>query len=134
MTTSNNKATVIRFNKEFLEKGNIDVLKEIVASGFINHSAAGSVPNTIEGMIQLVAMLHQGFSDFKIDIHDQVAENDIVATRKTIYATHTGEIMGHKATGKQVAFNVMDFVRLRDGKYIEHWGQNNMMQVIQQLS
>jgi hypothetical protein len=29
---------------------------------------------------------------------------------------------------------VMDFVRLRDGKYIEHWGQNNIMQVIQQLS
>ncbi|MBO9703146.1 MAG: ester cyclase [Sporocytophaga sp.] len=134
MTTSINKATVLKFNKEFLEKGNTEVLKEIVADNFINHSAAGTVPNTIEGMIQLVSMLHKGFSDFKIDIHEQVAENDIVATRKTIYATHTGEIMGHKATGKQVAFSVMDFVRLCDGKYIEHWGQNNMMQVIQQLS
>ena len=41
--------------------------------------------------------------------------------------------MGHKPTGRQVTFNIMDFVRLRNGKYIEHWGQNNVMQVIQQL-
>jgi len=133
MTLSENKATVIRFNKEFLEQGNIDVLKEIVADDFINHTAAGTMPNNVEGLRQFIAMLHNGFSNLKIDIHEQVGENDVVATRKTIQATHTGEIMGHSPTGRQVVFNVMDFVRLRDGKYIEHWGQNNIMQVIQQL-
>lgn len=132
MTTSENKAIVIRFNKEFLEQGNIDVLKEIVADNFINHTA-DTVPNNADGLKQFVTILHTGFSDFHIDIHEQVGENDIIATRKTIRATHTGKIMGHLPTGKQVVFNVMDFVRLRDGKYIEHWGQNNIMQVIQQL-
>jgi len=133
MTESENKETVIRFNKEFLEQGNIEVLKEIVADDFINHTAAGTVPSNVEGLKQFIAMLHKGFSGFHIHIHEQVAENDLVATRKTIEAKHTGEIMGHKATGKQVIFNVMDFVRLCNGKYIEHWGQNNIMQVIQQL-
>ena len=133
MTESENKAIVIRFNKEFLEQGNIEVLKEMVADNFINHTAAGTVPNNVEGLKQFIAMLHKGFSGFHIHIHEQVAENDLVATRKTIEAKHTGEIMGHKATGKQVIFNVMDFVRLCNGKYIEHWGQNNIMQVIQQL-
>ena len=133
MTVSENKSIVIRFNKEFLEQGNLEVLKEIVADDFINHTAAGTVPNNTEGLKQFITMLHKGFSNFHIDIHEQVGENDLVATRKTIHATHTGEIMGHQATGKQVAFNVMDFVRLRDGKYIEHWGSNNIMQVIQQL-
>lgn len=134
MTTYDNKEVVIRFNKEFLERGNIEVLREIVAEDFINHTAASSVPNNVDGLIQFVSMLHKGFSNFNIDIHEQVSENDIVATRKTIHATHSGEIMGHKTTGKQVSFSVMDFVRLRDGKYIEHWGQNNIMQVIHQLS
>jgi len=133
MTTSENKATVIRFNKEFLGQGNIEILKEIVANDFINHTAGGIVPNNVEGLKQFIKMLHTGFSDFHIEIHEQVGEDDIIATRKTIRATHTGEIMGHLPTGKQVVFNVMDFVRLRDGKYIEHWGQNNIMQVIQQL-
>jgi predicted ester cyclase len=133
MTIEENKKVVRRFNKELIEQGDIEVVKEIVADDFINHTAASSVPNNVDGLIQFVSMLHTGFSDFHIDIHEQVAENDMVATRKTIYATHTGEIMGHKPTGKQVTFNVMDFVRLRNGKYIEHWGQNNIMQVIQSL-
>lgn len=133
MKTSENKEVVIRFNKEFLEQGNIEVLKEIVADDFINHTAASTVPNNVEGLKQFIVMLHTGFSDFHVDIYEQIEENDLVATRKTIRATHTGEIMGHTPTGKQVVFNIMDFVRLLDGKYVEHWGQNNIMQVIQQL-
>jgi steroid delta-isomerase-like uncharacterized protein len=131
--TSRNKATVIRFNKEFLEQGNVDVLPELVADDFINHTAAGAVPSNVDGLRQFVGMFHQGFSDFQIDLHEQIEEKDTVATRKTIRATHTGEIMGHPATGKQVVFHVMDFVKLRDGKYVEHWGQNNILQVIQEL-
>lgn len=133
MTISENKATVIRFNKEFLEQGNTEVLKEIVAADFINHTAPGNSSNTVEGLKQFIAMLHGGFSDFRVIIQEQVEEGDMVASRKTIHAKHTGEIMGRPATGKDVVINVMDFVRLRDGKYIEHWGQNNLMQVIQQL-
>lgn len=133
MTTTENKKVVLRFNKEFLEQANIEVLKDIVADDFINHTAVSSVPKNVDGLIQFIAVLHKGFSNFNIEIHEEIAESDIVATRKTIHATHTGEIMGHQATNKQVTINVMDFVRLRDGKYIEHWGQNNLMQVIQQL-
>lgn len=133
MTISENKAVVTRFTKEFLEQGNVEVLKEIVADDFINHTAAGTMPNNVEGLKQFIAMLHKGFSDLHVHIHEQVAENDLVATRKTIHAKHTGEIMGRQATGKEIVLNVMDFVRLSNGKYIEHWGQNNIMQVIQQL-
>ncbi len=133
MTVSKNKGVVIRFNREFLERGNASILKEIVADDFINHTAPGGVPNNVEGLKQFVAMLHNGFSDFSIDIQEQVGENDLVATRKTIEATHTGEIMGRQPTGKRVIFNIMDFVRLRDGKYVEHWGRNDIMQVIQRL-
>jgi len=133
MTIEENKKVVLRFNKEFLEGGNIEILKEIVADDFINHTAAGTVPNNVDGLKQFITMLHKGFSNFQIDIHGQLGENDLVATRKTINATHTGEIMGHQPTGKRVSFKVMDFVRLHDGKYIEHWGSNDIIQVIQSL-
>lgn len=126
MTIEENKKIVFRFNKEFLEKGNAEVLKEIVADDFINQTAASSVSNNVDGLIRFVAMLHKGFSNFDIEIHEQVGENDLVAT-------HTGVITGHQPTNKRVAFNVMDFVRLREGKYIEHWGENDILQVIQGL-
>ena len=133
MTIEENKKIVLRFNKEFIEKGNSEILKEIVADNFINRTAPSSVPTNVDGLIQFIAMLHKGFSNFDIEIHEQIGENDLVATRKTIHAKHTGEIMGHQPTNKQIAFNVMDFVRLSDGKYVEHWGRNDIMQVIQNL-
>jgi predicted ester cyclase len=133
MTILSNKAVVIRFNKEFLEEGNVDVLEEIIADDFINHTAEILVPDNLEGLKQFIGRLHKGFSDIYIDIHKQIGENDLVATSKTIRATHTGEIMGHLPTGKQVAFKVMDFVRIRNGKYIGHWEQNNIIQVIKEL-
>jgi predicted ester cyclase len=133
MTIENNKNVVIRFNKEFLELGKTNILKEIVADDFINHTASENMPNDVTGLIQFVKMLHQGFPDIQVQIHEQIAENDIVASRKTIRGTHLGEIMGHQPTGKKVTISVMDFVRVKDGKYTDHWGQNNIMQVIEQL-
>jgi len=133
MSITENKAVVLKFNKEFLEGGNTAVLQEIVADTFTNHTAPGNFPKDVSGLIQFVAMLHKGFPDLSITIHEQIGEDDLVATPKTINATHLGEIMGHQPTGKKVTINVMDFVRLKDGKYVDHWGMNNIMQMIQQL-
>jgi len=133
MTIEENKAVVNRFNKEFLEEGNIEVLKEIVAENFTNHTAPANFPQGVEGLIQFVSIIHKGFPDLTIEIHDQIGENDLVATRKTLHATHLGEIMGHTPTQKKVIMNVIDIVRIKDGKYVDHWGRNDIMQVIQQL-
>jgi len=134
MSTEKNKQIVLRFNKEVLEKGSTSIIiTEIVANDFVNHTAMSNIPKDASGLIQFVQMLHKAFSEMKIDIHEQIAENDLVATRKTIHAKHTGEIMGHAASGKLVEFNVIDIIRLRDGKYTDHWGRNDIMQVIQSL-
>ena len=127
------KDVVIRFNKEFLEGGDSSVLKEIVAENFKNQTAPPNTPSDSSGLIQMVELLHKGFPDIKIQILDQVAEGDLVASRKIMTGTHLGEIMGHPPTGRKVTINVMDFVRIKDGKYIEHWGRNDLMQVIQSL-
>ena len=131
--TEANKKVVLRFNKEFIEAGNTMVLKEIVAAGFTNHTAPADFPKDVSGLIDFIGMLRQGFPDLHIDIHEQVGEADMVATRKTIHGTHLGEIMGKAPTGKKIMMNVMDFVRLKDGQYMDHWGRNDVMQVIQGL-
>lgn len=133
MTEQENKNVVMRFNREFLEQGNAEVLKDLVVENFINHTAPGSISPDAAGLKLFAEMLHRGFSGIRIEIHDQVCEHQTVATRKTIHAHHTGEIMGKQATGKQVAIHVMDFVKLENGQYTDHWGQNNLAAVIQQL-
>lgn len=133
MSLAENKAVVIRFNKEFLEGGKVDLLKEIMANNFKNHTVAPGISSDVQGVIQYVTMMRAGFPDLTVEIHNQVAENDLVVTWKTIHATHLGEIMGHAATGKKVTINVIDIVRVKDGRYVDHWGRNDMLQVIQQL-
>ena len=66
MNISQTKEVVIRFNKEFLARGDSSVLEEIVAADFINRTAAGSVPNNVEGLKEFIAILHKGFSNFHI--------------------------------------------------------------------
>jgi predicted ester cyclase len=133
VSAEENKKVVNRFNKEFLVGGNTEVLKEIVAENFTNHTASENFSKDVNGLIQFANVFNRAFTGMQIDIHEQISEGDLVATRKTIRAVHTGEIMGHAPTGKKVTINVIDIVRLKDGKYTDHWGRNDIMQVLQSL-
>ncbi|UZR96181.1 ester cyclase [Chondrinema litorale] len=128
-----NKHVVNRFNKEFLQDGDTSILQDIVSEEFVNHTIPAGFPSDVTGLIKFAEILHQGFPDLSITIHEQTAENDLVSSLKTIEGTHSGELMGKPATGKKVKITVIDMVRLKDGKYVDHWGQNNFMQAMQQL-
>jgi predicted ester cyclase len=69
-----------------------------------------------------------------VEILDQVAEGDKVTTRKTFRGTHTDDFMGIPPSHKKVAINVIDIIRLKDGKYAEHWGSSNLAEVMAELS
>lgn len=133
--TELNKSVVLRFNKEFIEKGNLQVLDELVSDKFHNHTAAPGVPPNKDGMVFfLLNMLRKGFPDLAVEIFEQVAEGDLVTTRKKIHATHTGEIAGLLPTGRKVEINIIDMVRLKEGRYVDHWGASNFSDVLAQLS
>lgn len=68
-----------------------------------------------------------------MDIHDQIAEGDWVTTRKTIRGTHRGALMGVPPTNRAVAIDVIDMVRIRDGRYVEHWGLTTLADTLAQL-
>ncbi|MFC5410193.1 ester cyclase [Larkinella bovis] len=135
MMTEQNKAVVIRFNKEGIEAGNAEVLREILAADCVNHTAPAGAPNGPDSMIYFLnRVLKTGFPDLTVTIHDQLAEGDKVTTRKEFRGTHTGEFMGVPPTHKSVVIRVIDLIRLRDGQYVEHWGMSNLPEVIAELS
>ena len=90
-TAEQNKATVIRFNKEFIEGGDMNVFTEIIATDFVNQTAPLGVPKGPESVMYFFNhFLKPAFPDLKVVIHDQVAEGDKVTTRK-FFAVHTQE-------------------------------------------
>jgi predicted ester cyclase len=129
-TTEKNKAIVLRFNQEVIEQGNIDSFHELVSPEVINHAAPEGMPNGPESMQHfLFHVLRRGIPDVKVEILDQVAEGDRVTTRKVLHGTHTGEFMGIPPSNKKVAIQVIDIIRLDQGRYMEHWGISNIPDV-----
>jgi steroid delta-isomerase-like uncharacterized protein len=134
MSTEQNKALFRRFAEQLATQGNLSVIDELVALDFVEHEPLPpGVPASREGVKQLFSMLGSGFPDLQITFHDMIAEGDKVVAIMTWSGTHKGEFMGIPATGKPVSFQVIDIVRIADGKLVEHWGQMDMMAMMQQV-
>ncbi len=135
MTTEQNKAIVVRFNKECIEQGNENSFNELLSDNVINHSAPAGTPNGRESFyFFLNGVLRKGFPDLTVEILEQLAEGDLVTTRKRIRATHMGEIFGIAPSNRQVEINVIDIIRIHNGKYAEHWGQSDFGEVLKQIA
>lgn len=118
-----NKQVVARFNKEFIEQGNLHAFEEIIAADFVNRSAATlNIPAGREGIKDYVIhVLHKALTNIKVEIYDQIAEGDTVVTRKSISGIQVGAFMNNPATNERITMYLIDIVRLKDGKYVEHW-------------
>jgi predicted ester cyclase len=71
------------------------------------------------------------FPDLHIEIEEQIAEGDLVATRWTGVATHDGDFMGVVPTGNRVTQSGMDISRVSDGTVAETWEGYNSMVMMQ---
>jgi len=133
MPAEQNKAAARRFLEE-TDKGNLDVIDELVSPDAVDHNPfPGQAPGA-EGVRQVFAMLKAAFPDMSQSIQDMVAEGDRVAIRSTLHGTHRGEFLGIPATGKQVALPGIDIIRFdEEGKMIEHWGLFDVPLLMQQL-
>jgi len=135
MNTEQNKAIVVRFNKEFIEQNNENSFNELLSDNVVNHSAPAGMPNGKESFhFFLNNILRAGFPNLTVNILEQVAEGDLVTTRKKIQGRHTGNIFGIAPSNQEVEINIIEIVRIQNGKYAEHWGQSNFDEILKQVS
>ena len=134
MSTEQNKAVFRQMVEEIFNKGNISLFDEIVAPDFIEHEELPpGIPEGREGAKVLFTQLRSAFPDFNAEIEDLIADGDRVVVRMRWTGTHQGDFMGIPATGKSISIEVIDIVRIADGKFVEHWGIMDNMGMMQQL-
>jgi steroid delta-isomerase-like uncharacterized protein len=127
------KAVVRRNTEEVQGAGNFEAFEELFANDFLDHTPQpGRTPDK-DGARQLYKILRTAFPDFHADIHWQLADGDRVTTYKTYHGTHRGEFLGVAPTGRQIQFETVDVMRVRNGKITEHWGVANLFSLMQQL-
>lgn len=127
-----NKSIVRRFNIAFIQGGDTNVFYELVDPQVINHTAPPGLSKGADGMFDLITAFKKALPDLTVEITHQVAENDLVVTRKSFHATHTGEIMGIPPSGKKITINIIDIIRLRNGKYMDHWSIRDTSDLLRQ--
>jgi steroid delta-isomerase-like uncharacterized protein len=128
-----NKQVVRRFVEQYQSKHDVSVAEELLADDFVDRCPFGPFSADRNGVLALFAMLFGAFPDLHAAIHHQVAEGDLVVTRKTFHGTHQGEFMGVPPSGNAVAWDVIDIVRVSDGKMREHWNVVDALALMQQL-
>jgi steroid delta-isomerase-like uncharacterized protein len=127
------KAVVRRNTEEVQSRGNFEVFEQLFADDFIDHTPQpGRTPDK-DGARQLYRILRAAFPDFRAEIHWQIADGDHVTTYKTYHGTHKGEFLGVARTNRQIQFETVDVMRVREGKIAEHWGVANLFSLMQQL-
>lgn len=133
MSAEDNKAVVQRMGEEAFNKGNLEVLDELVASDVVDHDPAPGQASGREGIKQFASTLRTAFPDLQIAPENMVAEGDYVAFNYTIEGTHQGEFMGVAPTGNRVSARAMEMVRIVDGQMVDRWGNADQLGILQQI-
>lgn len=123
-----------RYFDEVWNQGHLEVLDEIIAPDYINHSS--SLPNTPLGPVGLkpiVAAMRIAFPDLHYEIHDLVIGERKVAVRCTMTGTHQGDFFGISPTGKSVNVSQFQIEYIRDGQIVEHWRLTDQLELMRQL-
>jgi steroid delta-isomerase-like uncharacterized protein len=133
MSAEESKATMHRYLGVF-EQGNIDVLDELLAPDYINHTpATPDLPTGPEGVKGVVSMFRSAMPDLRVVVEDMIAEGDKVATRYTLEGTHEGELFGVPPTGQRLSIKSFTAERVSEGKIREHWRVSDNLDMMQQL-
>jgi steroid delta-isomerase-like uncharacterized protein len=127
-----NKALILRLVEEVYNDNDLNVLDELLAQDFVNHSAVSEHRHGIEGFKHVNKWVRAGFSDVHYEIEDMIAEGDRVACRITLTGTHDGEFQGSPPSGRRLRMDHVHWHRIADGKVIERWAVRDDLGAAQQ--
>lgn len=128
-----NKALLQRYFEEVANKGDLDLIDEMVAPDYVGHMPEGEAIG-IEGAKQHIMVFRSAFPDLSFTYNDMIAEGDEVAVRYTVRGTHEGTLMGIiPPTGKQITMTGVAIFQIVGGKIVGAWSIPDMLGAMQQL-
>jgi len=114
MSLEENKAIVRRFIEE-LNKRNLAILDELIASDYVDHDrkVRGRETDFNHGK-QAIAKILQDYPDLHTTIEDIIAEGDKV--------WYLEKDTGTDSSGKKMDATSLIILRIVNGKFVESWG------------
>ena len=117
---------IVRRMLEAFNKGDTGKVKELIhpqirdKSSKLGLDPATRRSPTVERVQKEIRLEKDAFPDQVFREEFCMAEGDTVVLRWSMTGTHKGKLLGRPATGKKVRTFGTEFVRIQDGKIIEH--------------
>ena len=128
-----NKRTVRRFVDGYQTGADERVFAEIIDPDVVDHSRPAGIAAGSEGVRQQFDGFRQAFPDFAATILQQVAEGDVVVTRKVFRGTHRGDLMGIPPTGNRILLPGIAVYRVAESKIVAGWDSADIVGLLVQL-
>lgn len=114
-------------------EGDMDRVGEFYAEDFKANYPRTDWGTGVQGVRELAEGIRASFPDYREQIDELIVADDLVIVRLTIRATHTGPLPNLPPTGKEVEFNDVSIIRVRDNKIVEQRGLSDHFALYQQL-
>lgn len=96
-------ATIVRgFVDEVITQGDIEAAAQYVWEDAIEQVPLPGQSPGLDGLKDILCAMRVGFPDIVFSIHEQIAEDDKVASRFEWTGTYSGELLGVPATVRPV--------------------------------
>lgn len=98
------------------------MLTDLLTPDFVAHDLeATAPPGDLAALSNFRAAVLAAFPDQTAEIVDLVAEGDRVSSRQRLVGTHRGPFWGVAATGRRIDIDLVEWVRVQDGRIAERW-------------
>jgi predicted ester cyclase len=134
--TEANSAILDRYVAAF-NAHDVGAFRDVIAAAYIQHN--GRAQPGMAGTQAALRGYFETFPDFHMEIEDRIFGGDKVVARATLTATHSHPVqLGPGApvfppTGRKLAWGSIEIWRVANGKFVEHWDQNDFAGLARQL-
>lgn len=122
----NKKELIRNFYENIVSNKLLEEIEKYVSTNCIARSGDQNIPIGLAGMKEHVIGVKNTYPDLKIRIIRQHVDNDYVISEIITEATHLGEWLGIKPSGKKLIFTGVNIDRVIDNKIVEHGGAANI--------
>jgi predicted ester cyclase len=133
MTAEQNRTTIMRFFREVIGDGELDLVDELATEDYQDHVALPSQGPGRAGLKDRIAVIRAAFRPQHV-LHDVIVDTDRVAVRWTLRGVHSAEFLGLQSTGKPIQFDGIDLYQMRNGRMAAHWNVVDMWRFYRQVS
>lgn len=129
---TDNKSLVRRIFEEIINHKREDVIDELFDENYVDHGPGQDLHGR-EEFRSVIKMWLTAVPDVHCEVSHLIEEGDTVGWVVRTTGTHTGDALGFPATGKRFETVSANIGVVRNGKAAEHWSEQGMLAMLQQL-